>query len=267
MKNYYTPDLIISSHFSESRLSELLFVQINEPNGTLFLESEVEIAQKIKNAYDSLENKNADKRSIILNPSELPVGEWVFNQIKNKYDSYCLNRKGKKKGGKSKNAGLIFCMHDERTDRNTLNCPVNLSHLQQEVLLCESIYKLSGGKLNYHHVREKYRNKFLAFKFTKEYENLSFICVVGRESNIDNDYIILNEDWLKNSDNILAKHVKKFPVGNGNVLFENNLKQPLIELEVESKVIDDNNPYVYPYGNVEYQGGEYQGIKLTPIKQ
>lgn len=265
VKNYYTPDLIISNSFQEKTLAEMLFVQINEPNGTLFAENNIGIAQQISSAIDELKETKKDV-SVHINPENMPVGEWITSQLRTKYNSYCLNRKGKSKGGKSRNAGIIFCMHDERTEKNKNTCTVNLSELQQKVLLSELCFQLSGNKLSFSDIEISYRNRFLSFKFCEKFELLSFVCIVGRESNINNDYIFINDKWLKNSTNIIAKFVRGFPVGNGNILFKNGLVNPdLISLEIDLHNVSETDIF-YPYGKPDFQGTEYMGIPLQPQK-
>lgn len=265
IKQYYTPDLIISDSFQEKTLSEILFVQINEPNGTLFAEKNIGIAQHISSALEELK-ETKEKTSIHINPENMPIGDWITSQLRSKYNSYCLNRKGKNKGGKSRNAGIIFCMHDERTEKNRNTCTVNLSELQQKVLLSELCFQLSGKKLSFGDIETSYRNKFLSFKFCDQFELLSFVCIVGRESNINNDYIFINDKWLKNSTNVIAKFVRGFPVGNGNILFKNGLVKPDgIFLELDLHNISKTDTF-YPYGKPDFQGTEYYGIPLQQQK-
>lgn len=259
LNTYYTPDLIITDNFSKALIEELMFIDINEPEGDMLKEEVIGIHQEIEKLNTEL--KPGEAGSVLLNKPNSSLSQWILSKLNKINDKYALNRD--KKGNVSINTGLIFCMAEERDPKIHQNASFNLSHLQMLILLSEALYALSEGRCNFHDIESNYLNQFVSFEFSEQYKNISFIFFIGNETAENQSYFIINDHFLRESNNIVAQILKTKRIGNGNIFRSYQEDRSSIILDIQHAIITEDS-MVFPYGNTQYMGN---GLPNMPVLQ
>ncbi|MHA7229493.1 hypothetical protein ACVT98_09755 [Vibrio campbellii] len=205
-----TPDFAITDG-TERHANQLLLVEANEPGGGLLRDlgvgNEINEAMKtapLSNGMDGKVNR------VIFNKPDTTFNEEVINKIKKTQQKYSFNRSSK--CPESISTGLIFCMGDTQNELNKLpeDSPFyfNLSHGQFMPLVINSIFALSGGKLNSKEAIGS-RKKVLKFEFCDDYKLMGFVMFIGGDSAENYDFLFVNTRFLRANRGFLSKKLEK----------------------------------------------------------
>jgi hypothetical protein len=204
-----TPDFAITNG-SEKQANQLLLVEVNEPTGGLVRDYGVgaEIAQSMRTAPLS-NGMDGNVNRVIINKPNTNFDKEVINKLKKTYQKYSFERS--ESYPISVNTGLIFCMGDDQNEATKLpgRNPFyfNLSHAQFMPLVINTVYELSGGKLNSRDAIPS-RGKVLSFEFCDAYKFMGFVMLIGGDSTVNYNYLFVNKRFLRANSCFLAKKLK-----------------------------------------------------------
>lgn len=168
-----------------------------------------EISEAMKNVPLS-NGMDGNVNRIIVNKPNTSFNEEIISKIKKTQERYSFNRSSN--CPESINTGLIFCMGDTPNELNQLpeGSPFhfNLSHGQFMPLVINSIFTLSGGKLNSKEAINS-RKKVLKFEFCDDYKLLAFVMFIGGHSAENYDFMFVNTRFLRANSGFLSKKLRK----------------------------------------------------------
>lgn len=260
-RDYWTPDFIVSSN-PEDSLKDVCFVDVNGPKGGLLTRVDIAIDEEIKRVKaGALANKFIGKTvTIELSKQLAPLIEGVTNKLNEINRKYANNRD--KKGLKSFNTGLIYCLEseDEVKHENSLD-----SH-QLSITVLELCHLLSKGYCQYHDIEQEGLNRVTRFDFHRDYRNIGFVIFIGRGFLANQSYIFVNNRFLNESKNVLAQQLKLIPSIDGNRFRTKSTVKSRLVLDCMLQEINDDNPYVFPYGNINYKGNKMPGAEGVELE-
>ncbi|MCF2847888.1 hypothetical protein NH514_12310 [Pseudoalteromonas sp. ACER1] len=262
-RDYWTPDFIVSSNPEEDSLKEICFVDVNGPKGGLLTRVDIAISEEIERSKaDAFANKSIGKVvSIELSKQLTPLIEGVTNKLNEINRKYANNRD--KKGLKSFNTGLIYCLESEDKVKHA-NC---LDSHQLSITVLELCHLLSDGYCQYHDIEHKGLNRVTRFNFHKDYRNIGFVIFIGRGFLANQSYIFANNRFLNNSNNVFAQQLKMLPSIDGNSFRAKPTSKSRLVLDCMLEEINEENPHVFPYGNINYKGDKMPGVEGVELKE
>ncbi|MCG9711283.1 hypothetical protein L1D29_00420 [Shewanella insulae] len=269
LESYHTPDYVISDDVNDS-LEDILFVDVSGPKGGLLTKTEIELDKEIARIQSKM--SVGQTRSVELSKQVKPLIQGVKSKLIKINKKYACNRDYK--GSISPNNGIVYCMEEGRVPEHHKNTMHNLGAFQLSITTLELLDLLSSGKCQFNDIEQLGLNRPVVFEFNELYKNISFIAFVGRETLENQSYIFVNSEFLRCSNNILAQAIKKMPYVNGNGFRSTRCPKSKLLIDINLSEITEENPYVFPYGNINYKGNAMLGadvpleeIELSKIHQ
>ncbi|MCU8010053.1 hypothetical protein L5M11_21415 [Shewanella sp. SM87] len=235
---------------------------MNGPKGGLLTRGDIAIAEEIECAKaDALANKFIGKTvSIELSKQLAPLIEWVSNKLNEINRKYATNRD--KKGLKSFNTGLIYCLESE----DKVKHENSLDSYQLSITVLELCHLLSKRCCQYHDIEHEGLNRVTRLDFHRDYRNIGFVIFIGRGFLANQSYIFVNNRFLKESQNVLAHQLKLIPSIDGNNFRTKSTVKSRLFLDCMLQEINEENPYVFSYGNINYKGNKMPGAEGVELK-
>ncbi|PMM06965.1 hypothetical protein BCT61_14335 [Vibrio breoganii] len=257
LDSYHTPDYVISDNLDDS-LENLLFVDVSGPKGGLLTRTEIAIDKEISKVKSNL--KVGQTRSIELTKQVKPLINGVRSKLIKINKKYALNRDFKK--SISENNGVVYCMEKEPVAEHHSNSSEDLGAFQLSLTVLELLDFLSDGKCQLSDIENSGLNRPVKFKFNEKFKNISFVCFIGRGTLSNQSYIFINSDFLDKTANSFTKSINKMNCIDGNSFRQVRCAKSRLILDINAAVINDENPYVFPYGNINYKGDSFAGSKV-----
>lgn len=261
LKSYHTPDYVISDDVNDS-LEDILFVDVSGPKGGLLTKSEIAIDKEIARIQSKM--SVGQTRSVELSKQVKMLIEGVKSKLIKINKKYACNRDYK--GSISPNNGIVYCMEEERVPEHHKNTMHNLGAFQLSITTLELLDLLSSGKCQFNDIENIGLNRPVVFEFNELYKNISFIAFIGRETLENQSYIFVNREFLRCSNNIMARAIKKMPYVNGNAFRSTRCPKSKLLIDINLSVINEENPYVFPYGNIHYKGNAMPDVDV-PLEE
>lgn len=261
LESYHTPDYVISNH-SNALLEDILFVDVSGPKGGLLTKTEIALDKEISRVQANM--SVGQTRSVELSKQVKPLIQGVKSKLIKINKKYAQNRDYN--GSISSNNGIVYCMEGERVAEHHKNTMHDLGAFQLSITVLELLDLLSNGKCQFNDIEQIGLNRPVVFEFNELYKNISFVAFVGRGTLDNQSYIFVNSDFLRNSNNALARSISKMPCLNGNSFRSTRCPKSKLLFDINLAVITEENPHVFPYGNINYKGNTFPSVDV-PLKQ
>ena len=254
LESYHTPDYVISDNINDP-LEDILFVDVSGPKGGLLTRTEIALDKEIARIQAKM--SVGQTRSVELSKQVKPLIKGVKSKLIKINKKYAHNRDYN--GSISSNNGIIYCMEEERVAEHHKNTMHNLGAFQLSITALELLDLLSNGKCQFNDIENIGLNRPVVFDFNELYKNISFVAFVGRETLDNQSYIFVNSEFLRRSSNVLARTIKKMSCVNGNGFRSARCPKSKLLFDINLAEITKENPYVFPYGNINYKGNAMPG--------
>lgn len=252
LENFHTPDYIISNNVDDT-LEDLLFVDVSGPQGGLLRETGIEVDKEIKSKTSDM--YTGETCSIILTKQHKKLLSGVKSKLIKINNKYANDRD--KHGSHSSNTGLIYCLDEiAELGLSPHDFSYDLASYQLSITTLEILDFLSEGRCQYTDIEFSGLNRPVVFSFSKKFPNISFVIFIGRRRLANRSYIFVNRDFFEQSRNVLADKLRTMSIVNGDAFREHRCAKSKIAIDIHQSAITEEDPYVFPYGDVNYIGSD-----------
>jgi hypothetical protein len=254
--DYWTPDFVVSSNNNDS-LEDICFIDVSAPQGSLLTKVNILIDQELALAR---KKGTGQVTTVELSKQVKPLVTGVRSKLNKINIKYAKNRD--RNNLKSINTGLIFCLDSEDRKKHSNNLDAH----QLSITILELCHLLSSGRCQFNDIKHIGLNRVTKFDFCKEFRYIGFIMFIGRGFLAGQSYILANNNFLRNSTNIISQKLKASLPVDGHSFRKNPTVKCRLFLDVMKREVTEDDPSFFPYGNINFKGESMPGLKDIPLQ-